>query len=45
VEDLQADLPLTNIDLEALVEEVKMLTQKAKKADFYYHQMVEVKML
>ncbi len=45
VEELQVDLPLTSANLEALVEEMQVLTQKVKKVDFYYHQMVKFETL
>ncbi len=32
-------------NLEALLEEMFVLTQKVKKADFYYHQMAKFKSL
>jgi hypothetical protein len=35
VEELQANPPLNNVDLEALVEELRMLTQKAKRVNFF----------
>jgi predicted nucleic acid-binding Zn-ribbon protein len=37
VEELQVDLPLTSAHFEALAEEMQVLTQRAKKVDFYYH--------
>jgi hypothetical protein len=43
VEELQTDLTLTSVDLEALIEKMRVLTQKAKKANFYHHQMVKFK--
>jgi hypothetical protein len=45
MEELQTDLPLTSVDLEALTKEMRVLTQKAKKVNFYYHQMAKFKML
>jgi hypothetical protein len=45
MEELQTDLPLINVDLEALVEEMRVLTQKAEKMNFYYHWMVEFETL
>jgi hypothetical protein len=44
VEELWVNL-LTNADLETLMEEMWVSTQKAKKLDFHYHWMVEFKTL
>jgi hypothetical protein len=45
VEELRADLPLTNVDLEAFTEEMWVLTQKVEKANFYHHRMAKFKSL
>jgi hypothetical protein len=45
VEELQANLPLNNVDLEALVEEMQILTQKAERVNFYYHRPAEFETL
>jgi hypothetical protein len=45
VEELQPDPPLTSANLEAFAEEMWVLTQKVKKVEFYYHQMVKFKTL
>lgn len=45
VEELQIDPPLNSANLEALVKEMRMLTQKVKRVKFYYHQLAEFKML
>jgi hypothetical protein len=36
-EELQVNPPLNSADLETFVEEMRMLTQKAERANFYYH--------
>ncbi len=41
VEELQANLPLTSANLEALKEEMRVLTQKVEKVNFYYHWMAK----
>jgi hypothetical protein len=45
MEELQAYPPLNSADLEAFVEEMWVLTQKAERANFYYHRLVEFEML
>jgi hypothetical protein len=45
VEELQVDPPLNIANLEALVEEMWMLTQKVKRAKFYYHWLAKFEML
>jgi hypothetical protein len=45
VEELRSNFPLINANLEAFAEEMQVLTQKAEKADFYYHKMVKFKTL
>jgi hypothetical protein len=45
VEELRVDLPLTNANLEALTDEMRVLTQKVEKADFYHHRMAKFKSL
>ncbi len=45
MEELWADLPLINADLEALVEEMQVLTQKAKMEKNYYHWMAKFESL
>jgi prefoldin subunit 5 len=45
MEELQADPPLINANLEAFEEEMQVLTQKAEKVNFYYHRMVKFETL
>ncbi len=45
MEELQANPLLTTVDLKALVEEMQVLTQKAKKVDFYYHSIAKFETL
>ncbi len=45
VEELQANPPLTSANLEALKEETRVLTQKVKKVNFYYHWMAKFETL
>jgi len=45
VEELQADLPLNNVDLEAPIEEMRILTQKVERVNFYYHRLAEFETL
>jgi hypothetical protein len=45
VVELQVDPPLNSADLEAFTEEMRKLTQKAKRVNFYYHQLAEFETL
>ncbi len=45
VEELQANLPLINANLEAFAKEMQVLTEKAENVDLYYHRIVKFETL